>query len=354
MPLISAKCPNCGGDIQLDDSHEFGFCLYCGAKVMFKDAVQKIKGNVTVEGIAGLEKLLENADTYFLKLGNAEEALKILTYVTEKYPESWEGWYKLGQIQLSLLQYEAANKDAKCNPEKFTEEENKAMERIIQNNLCFRHAFLNAVRVASKEKAAQIKQEIKKCLDPFMDFLNFEQEKLDKGLTYLKKVETMQQKITETVKQELTSQAEKKVKDHKKRVKCGRFLKILLALLDIVLFCHLWPLTSGLGEIVVEFVLASIAVLLIRSVFQDLSRVDKKNWTTSYYTYQEEKNEIQRRLAEATTDIPGKEIANTAANTAANLAANLLANPAENLADYYNACKKAGSDISDFYKAIGL
>ena len=38
MPLIALKCPECGGDIQLDDAREFGFCMYCGCKVLLERA----------------------------------------------------------------------------------------------------------------------------------------------------------------------------------------------------------------------------------------------------------------------------------------------------------------------------
>ncbi len=45
MALISLKCTNCNGDIELDDSREFGFCMYCGTKVM----ITKDVNNITVE-----------------------------------------------------------------------------------------------------------------------------------------------------------------------------------------------------------------------------------------------------------------------------------------------------------------
>jgi DNA-directed RNA polymerase subunit RPC12/RpoP len=92
MPFVSVKCPSCGGDIQLDDSRESGFCVYCGAKVMYKEAVQRIEGNVTVEGIAGLEKLLANAET-FHKLKDIEKEREVLTKITQEYPEDWRGWW---------------------------------------------------------------------------------------------------------------------------------------------------------------------------------------------------------------------------------------------------------------------
>lgn len=37
MALIALKCPNCNGDIQLDNKNEFGFCMYCGCKVMIEN-----------------------------------------------------------------------------------------------------------------------------------------------------------------------------------------------------------------------------------------------------------------------------------------------------------------------------
>lgn len=34
MGFIALKCPSCGADISLDESRDFGFCQYCGTKVM--------------------------------------------------------------------------------------------------------------------------------------------------------------------------------------------------------------------------------------------------------------------------------------------------------------------------------
>ncbi len=42
MALLSLKCPNCAGDIQLDDSREFEFCMYCGSRVLITKDVNNI------------------------------------------------------------------------------------------------------------------------------------------------------------------------------------------------------------------------------------------------------------------------------------------------------------------------
>ena len=42
MAIVTLKCTNCHGDIQLDDSREFGFCMYCGTKVLIKQDINNI------------------------------------------------------------------------------------------------------------------------------------------------------------------------------------------------------------------------------------------------------------------------------------------------------------------------
>ena len=84
MPLVPAKCTNCGGDIQLDESKEKGFCLHCGSQVIVQDAIKKmqvqVEGVVQVEGIAKAEGLLKIAkDTY--DDGNHEAAYDLFTKV---------------------------------------------------------------------------------------------------------------------------------------------------------------------------------------------------------------------------------------------------------------------------------
>jgi DNA-directed RNA polymerase subunit RPC12/RpoP len=39
MALIALKCPQCGGEIQLDNVKEIGFCMYCGSKVVLQEAL---------------------------------------------------------------------------------------------------------------------------------------------------------------------------------------------------------------------------------------------------------------------------------------------------------------------------
>ncbi len=48
MGLIKLKCPSCGADIQFDGSNDFGFCTYCGTKVMQEKTIIEHKGEINV------------------------------------------------------------------------------------------------------------------------------------------------------------------------------------------------------------------------------------------------------------------------------------------------------------------
>ena len=64
MGLVTIKCPNCGGSVEMDDTLISGFCNYCGHKIMNDKA---IIGNVTVK--------VDRSDEVVNQLKNAKYAL---------------------------------------------------------------------------------------------------------------------------------------------------------------------------------------------------------------------------------------------------------------------------------------
>ncbi len=87
MALVSLRCPRCGGDIELDDSREFGFCQYCGNRIMIQREVnQVIVQNGSDSQTKRLSKLIEE----HLSLGRAGDAEKLveeLRRLDPTYPE---------------------------------------------------------------------------------------------------------------------------------------------------------------------------------------------------------------------------------------------------------------------------
>lgn len=64
MALEPLICPQCNGDVVLDDEQEFGFCKYCGTKVqnIKKDRV-KLTGKVKIDISDNIEKNVKISKT---------------------------------------------------------------------------------------------------------------------------------------------------------------------------------------------------------------------------------------------------------------------------------------------------
>ncbi len=80
MAIVALKCPNCGGDLQFEDSHDFGFCQYCGTKIMLQEAVTQ---KVEMDYSRRAKNLLQNAEDYYAEgfkekaYGYASEAVEL-------------------------------------------------------------------------------------------------------------------------------------------------------------------------------------------------------------------------------------------------------------------------------------
>lgn len=85
MSLISLRCPNCNGDIRVDDNLDYGFCMYCGSKILIKTTI-----NVEMDGIDSKKNLVRRAEAFMMR-GNYSEAQKIYEKMISEHPESLEG-----------------------------------------------------------------------------------------------------------------------------------------------------------------------------------------------------------------------------------------------------------------------
>ena len=74
MGLIKLKCPSCGADIQFDGPNDFGFCTYCGTKVMQEKTIIEHKGEINVT-IQKPVKIVNN--DFETKFANAKNWAKI-------------------------------------------------------------------------------------------------------------------------------------------------------------------------------------------------------------------------------------------------------------------------------------
>lgn len=97
MAKISLKCEQCGGNIILDDSHEFGTCEYCYAQFAIKkdEIIYKVTQNITkhVYGYKGkdVEELLMDAYK-LMSLGDKKKANSKYKQALDIEPDNWSAW----------------------------------------------------------------------------------------------------------------------------------------------------------------------------------------------------------------------------------------------------------------------
>ena len=105
MALIAMKCPSCGADVEMDDSRDFGFCTYCGTKVMQDKMVVEHRGNVKIDNSEYVQKFLQNARRAKQK-EDWEETEKYYNLVEQNDPTNIEAIFysSYGKAKMSLIE----------------------------------------------------------------------------------------------------------------------------------------------------------------------------------------------------------------------------------------------------------
>ncbi|MBR6941250.1 MAG: TFIIB-type zinc ribbon-containing protein [Clostridia bacterium] len=116
MGLVAMKCPGCGANIELDDSREFGFCNYCGTKVMQDKIVVEHSGSVKVDNTEYVEKYLQNARRAKQK-EDWEETEKYYNLVEQNDPSNIEAIFysSYGKAKQSLIVSDIYKRQAAFN-----------------------------------------------------------------------------------------------------------------------------------------------------------------------------------------------------------------------------------------------
>ena len=97
MTYTAARCPRCGGDLQLDSAIETGFCMHCGSKIVVQDAIRAVRIDNT-HMIDTWKRMGKSA----LDGKNYEEANNYFTKIVESEPDDWQAiFYKAYSAGLS-------------------------------------------------------------------------------------------------------------------------------------------------------------------------------------------------------------------------------------------------------------
>lgn len=86
MGIIALKCPQCGADVELDETREIGFCTFCGTKVM-QDRVY-----LHVDNSNKLKNLYERARKS-IEINDYEHASEYYKKILDENPNDWEAYF---------------------------------------------------------------------------------------------------------------------------------------------------------------------------------------------------------------------------------------------------------------------
>lgn len=91
MKLVSAKCPNCNSNLDVNPKSETTKCPYCNSAILIEDAIEKYKveisGKVEVANLPKVNNYLKTAQRQY-ELKEYEEAYKTYKSIIELEPEN--------------------------------------------------------------------------------------------------------------------------------------------------------------------------------------------------------------------------------------------------------------------------
>lgn len=109
MPLVMAKCTNCGGVLEIDSSKDAVICTYCGTPFISEKAVNNYTNNiehlhadtVVLSNGQSVESLIKAGEA-LLEAGSLNSAQPIFKKLIDNYPEDYRSWYSNGKFQMAI------------------------------------------------------------------------------------------------------------------------------------------------------------------------------------------------------------------------------------------------------------
>ena len=214
MSLVSAKSPECGGNINVDSESRAGVCEFCKQPFVIEDAINNYntynQNTYNIENAeihineTNDEQRLESAEIFLTKLGNKEEAKKIFSEVSKTSPGNYKSWWGLARIDTDEFSFDERKLDYYKDVKKYVE---------------------NAISVAGPDEAKKLKDkwhtfkleiiEYKKKIKYKLDDLQRKNTELNHVISPLEHdIAKQEAKVIDIVNQRVKLQKEKEEKQN--------------------------------------------------------------------------------------------------------------------------------------------
>lgn len=91
MPLVSKRCPECGGELMVDEKKKEAVCQYCGTSFMISNP------EVYVHNGQSMEEKLNSAETFLTVHQDFEKAYAIFKQIANEFPNDYRGWWGMAR-----------------------------------------------------------------------------------------------------------------------------------------------------------------------------------------------------------------------------------------------------------------
>lgn len=137
------RCPQCGAEISLDTTKEFGYCSFCGTAIQLNETViHKHEGGVSIEGLSTLNSLIEQGimEARVCDFKGAYQSFKKAQAINAKGIDVMVG---LMLFEISDSNAELYHKQVKENDQKILEIEKEILTKENASFILGRYCYLN-------------------------------------------------------------------------------------------------------------------------------------------------------------------------------------------------------------------
>ncbi len=128
MKFISAKCPNCGAELQVAENLKSGFCNHCGSKILFEPEVSNVKIDQK-KSLSNYKELAESA----MRSNDTEKMLKYADMALEIDAHDSDVWLIKMKASIRKGKDDASILECSSNALRYAKDVNKNKNEV--NNL---------------------------------------------------------------------------------------------------------------------------------------------------------------------------------------------------------------------------